>query len=274
VIAMWSTGIEQRALVEILLVAVVGGVVGTHVLLRRLSFLTMSVSHVGFPGVVIAVWIGVAPVLGAVAAALVVVSLIGLAGRRASNRLGVATDSSVIGVILAGSLALGALLQSAQTNPPRDLASILVGSVVAVTHADLVVTACLAAVVVGVAVVLRDPIVQSSFDPTAAAAAGYGPMMKVVVEAMTALTVVLCVPALGTILAPAMVIVPAMTARLWVDRVGATMLLAVVVGVACGAGGLGVSTQWDVAAGPAITLLAASVFAMSLAVAPFGALRA
>src|SRR5207248_1915986 len=66
----------QRALLEAVLVGALGGVVGVHVLLRRLPFFVVAMSHATFPGVVLASVVGVSLFLGGTAFGLVVVALV------------------------------------------------------------------------------------------------------------------------------------------------------------------------------------------------------
>jgi manganese/iron transport system permease protein len=81
-------------------------------------------------------------------------------------------------------------------------------------------------------------------------------------------TLVTSIPAVGTVLAVALIVAPAAAARLWTERLGATMAVAAALGIVSGVGGLAVSQHWRVAAGATIALVAAGVFAVSLLAAP------
>jgi manganese/iron transport system permease protein len=263
---LWSTGLMRRATVEVAIVGALGGVVGTHVLLRRLSFLTMSISHASFPGIVIAYWIGVAPLLGSIGMGWLFV--LGLALLGGDDRI---SGSSVIGIGLAGSLGLGAVLQSVQSQPSKNLAELLTGSVVSVTRSDVAMTAAVTAIVLLVLTGLHKELIFGAFDRTGARAAGYGRWLDIVVQLVVATAVVVTVPALGTILAPALLVIPAMSARLWQDQVIRTMALAAALGIAAGLIGLLWSTEFKVAAGPSIALTASAMFAVSWTLSPSGA---
>ena len=84
---------------------------------------------------------------------------------------------------------------------------------------------------------------------------------------LIAVTVVLvtAVPAVGTLLAVALLTVPALTARQWADRVGPAMVIGAAIGAAAGVIGLCLSVVWDIAAGGAIALTATALFALSAA---------
>jgi manganese/iron transport system permease protein len=240
------------------------GVVGVHVLLRRLPFFTMALGHATFPGVVLAALLGVNLFLGATLFGAVVVLVVALLGAR--ERV---DETSAIGVTLSGAFALGVLLLSAQAGFSRDLAAFLVGSIVTVQHGDLVTTAVAGAAVLGVLAVLHKELVFGAFDRGGLAALGYPVLaLDVTLLLLVEVTLVTSIPAVGTILAVALIVAPAAAARLWTERLGATMAVAAAIGVASGVVGLAISQHWRVAAGAAIVLVAATLFTVSLLVAP------
>lgn len=251
----------QRALVEAVLVGVVAGVVGVHVLLRRLPFFVVAMSHATFPGVVIASMLGCSLFLGGSAFGLVVVLAVVALGTSK-----VLDDSTVIGVVLAGSFALGVLLLSSRASSSKDLSAFLVGSVLTVTRADLLTTAAVGLVLLAVLAALHKELVLGAFDPQGAAAAGYRTtLLDLGLLAVVTVALVAAVPAVGTLLAVALLTVPALAARLWVDRVAPAMLLAAAIGAASGVAGLCLSAVFGVAAGGAIALSASGAFVLSAA---------
>jgi ABC-type Mn2+/Zn2+ transport system permease subunit len=117
--------------------------------------------------------------------------------------------------------------------------------------------------------VLHKELVLGAFDRGGLAALGYPVLaLDVALLLLVEATVVTAIPAVGTILAVALIVAPAATARLWTERVGPTMALAAAVGAASGMVGLAISLQWRVAAGATIVLVAAAAFAVSLLAAP------
>jgi manganese/iron transport system permease protein len=282
VFELLSDGYGRRALAEMSIVGVLCGAVGVHVVLRRLSFPTMALTHATFPGVVIAALLGVNIVLGAGLFGLLLVGVIAaVAGARvapsgASSRRGEAAAdaggrdvTSVTGVLLAGGFALGLVLMSAQKGFSRDLTAYLVGSILTVQTTDIAVSAVTAVVVLGVLAALRKELMLAAFDPDALAAAGY-PTRRLDLVMLVAIevTVVTSVPAVGTILAVALIVGPAATARLWCSSMGSTTAVAVGVAVVSGVAGIAASEAWRVAAGGATVLTVAAFFAASLLLAP------
>jgi manganese/iron transport system permease protein len=257
-------GYVRRALLEVVLVGMLCGAVGVQVILRRLSFLTTALTHATFPGVVVASLLGLGLVLGAGLFGVLVVAVVAvLTGPRGAER-GRET-SSVTAVVLSGGFALGMALLSTQDGFSRDLTAFLVGSILTVQPGDILVSAVTTVVVLGLLVALRKELLLGAFDPEALAAAGY-PARRLDLTLLLAIeaTVVTSLPAVGTIMAVALIAGPAATARLWCTRTGTMTALAIALGVASGVIGLTVSEQWNVAAGGAIVLTVAAFFVVSL----------
>lgn len=252
VAALLTEPLLRRALLETVLVGALCGVVGVHVVLRRLPFFVMTLSHATMPGLVVASLFGVSLVLGAAVASAAVIAVVVALG--ATGRV---EDTSGVGVVLTGSLAIGTLVLSAGDGTARDLTAFLVGSVITVRPADVVATAAVGVVVVVVLAAVHKELVLVAFDPSAADAAGYrrGPLDAVLLLTIAG-TLAVAVPAGGVILSVALLVTPASAARLWCDRVVPTMVLAATFGVVAGSAGLVVSAAWDIAAGAAIALAA------------------
>ncbi|WP_163548011.1 metal ABC transporter permease [Candidatus Frankia nodulisporulans] len=257
-------GYVRRALLEVVLLGVLCGAVGVQVVLRRLAFLTTALTHATFPGVVLASLLGIGLVLGAGLFGVLVVAVVAmLTGTRGAGR-GRET-SSVTAVVLAGGFALGLALMSTRDGFSRDLTAFLVGSVLTVSPSDIVATAVTTVCVLGLLAGLRKELLLGAFDPGALAAAGYPVRaLDLVLLLMIEATVVTSLPAVGTIMAVALIVGPAATARLWCSGAGTMTAVAMVIGVLSGVVGLAVSEQWNVAAGGAIVLTVAAFFTVSL----------
>jgi ABC-type Mn2+/Zn2+ transport system permease subunit len=252
---LYDSGLMQRALIEAALVGALCGAVGVHVLLRRLPFFAITVAHATFPGVVLAVILGASVLSGAIVFAVLLVVGIWITG--VEKRLAMST---VVGVALAGSFGLGAMLQSTQDGFTKDLAAILVGQIIAVQRADLVATAIIGLLVFATMIATHKELVLSAFDPIEAQAQGRSRTVDLLALLIVAGAVVTTVPAVGTILSVALLTIPAMTARLLTRRVETSIVTSSVVGALAGVIGLTISAQWRVAAGAAITLSAAGLF--------------
>lgn len=260
----------RRALLEAVLVGLLAGVVGVHVILRRLPFFVTAMSHATFPGVVLASILGFSVFLGGAAFGLVVVGAVVLLGaKRALD------DTAVIAVVLAGSFALGMLIMSTRASASKDLSALLVGSVLTVTRGDVLTTIVVGILVLAVLAALHKELLFGAFDRSGAAAVGYPTaVLDAVLLVAVTVTLVASIPAVGTLLAIALLTVPALTARLWTDRLGVMMALAAGFGAFSGFVGLCAAAVWSIAAGGAIALTTGALFIVSLGVSTIRSPRA
>ncbi len=265
----WHSPLFRRAMLEAVLVGVLAGLVGVHVSLRRLPFFVTAMSHATFPGVVIASVLGVSLFVGGTVFGFVVVALVLAFGTQR-----VIDDTAVIAVVLAGSFALGVLILSTRASSSKDLSAFLVGSVLTVTAADVVTTVSVGVVVLAVLGLMHKELILGAFDRTQAQSLGYPTrLLDGVVLAVVTVTLVTAIPAVGTLLAIALLTVPALTARLWTTRLSTTMLVAACIGGASGALGLCAAAIWSIAAGGAIAMSAGAFFVVSLTAVSLAGLR-
>lgn len=255
----WWDDALHRAIAEVVLAGALAAVIGVQVVVRKLSFFTMALTHATFPGVVAASLIGVNIFVGGLIAGAVVALGVVALGRRPGQNSAAAT-----GVMLSAGFALGAALVATQDGFSRDLSEFLVGSILTVGAQDLVVAAVLLVVVSALLVVCARPLLYSGFDPKGMRGAGaWDLVLLLAIEAV----VVTVVPAVGTILAVALIVAPAAAARPWSDRLPVLTGLAVVFAIAGGLGGLAVSYHWNVAAGASIALSLTVLLLVSTATA-------
>lgn len=253
-----------RALVAAALVGTVCAVVGTFVVLRGIAFIGDAVAHAAFPGVVIAVMLRIPFHLGAAVAAIGTALAIGYVTRRARIRA-----DTVIGVLFAGTFALGIFLFSTIRGYVSDPWTFLFGYLLSTTATDLLALVLLGAVVLGTVAVLWKELLYATFDPLGAGASGLRVgLLEYLFLALVALTIVISLQAVGIILVVAMLVTPAATAQLLTVRFGALMGLAVVIGVASSVSGLYLSFWLDVASGATIVLVQTGVFLLVLALSP------
>lgn len=259
-----SDGAFVRALIDVSVVAVVAGIVGTFIVLRGTGFLGDALAHAIFPGVVIAFLMEASLLAGALVAGLVTAALMGLLTANTRVR-----SDSAIGVVFTAAFALGVIFITHETIAGEELEHILFGDPLNATWADVVLTATIGAAVTATVLLLRRLFVVASFDPTGARAMGLPVVaLDVLLLGLTALTVVIAFKAVGNILVIALLITPAATARLLSDRLLPTMLLASAIGVASGIAGTYIGWHADVSVGGVIVLICTGAFFAVWLVAP------
>jgi ABC-type Zn uptake system ZnuABC Zn-binding protein ZnuA/ABC-type Mn2+/Zn2+ transport system permease subunit len=248
----------QRGLVEILLLSVGAGLLGTWIVLRGLAFYSHAVATAAFPGLVLADGLAFSAPLGAFAAAVVFAVGVGALGR--GRRTGY---DSLTALALVGSLALGVILASDVFHSGSNVETLLFGSLLLIGHGDLVLAGGMSALVLLGGTVLGRRWLAIGFDEEFARAARVRPGVgDAALLGLIALGIVAALAAVGALLVTALVVVPAATARLLTRRLGVWQVAAVVLTAAEGVGGLWISVQANVPPGAAIAVLGGGVFAL------------
>jgi manganese/iron transport system permease protein len=257
-------GFMQRGLLAAILVGIVCAVMGAFVVLRGLAFIGDAVSHAAFPGLVIAYMLGIPLYIGGGIAAVGTALAIGAVARRGALRF-----DTAVGVLFAGTFAFGILLFSTIQNYVADLFSYLLGNVLGITFADIVQIAILGAIVLLVVAVLRKELLYASFDPSGAAASGLPvTMLDYLLLGLVGVTIVVSIQAVGIIMVVAMLVTPAATGQLLVDKFWDLVKIAIAVAVLAAVSGLYVSFYLNVASGASIVLVETLLFGLALVFSP------
>jgi ABC-type Zn uptake system ZnuABC Zn-binding protein ZnuA/ABC-type Mn2+/Zn2+ transport system permease subunit len=249
----------QRGLLEVLLLALGAGLLGTWIVLRGLAFTSHAVGTAVFPGLVLADGLGFSPLLGAFGAAAAFALALWLLARDGRGDYG-----SLTALVLVGSLALGVILASDVFHSGANVETLLFGSLLVIGTRELVLAGAMSAFVLAATVLLGRRWLATGFDPVSAPALGLrSPLPEGILVAVVALGAIACVSALGALLVTALLVVPAATTRLWLDRLLPWQLATVGLVLVEGVAGLWISVEANVPPGAAIAVLAGAVFAVA-----------
>ncbi len=252
----------QRALAMLVLLSLPAGALGLLTVLRGNVFTAHALGNGAFPGTVAAVALGVDAFAGALAAALAMGVLIAILQRRTGVDPAVATALALV-----GALALGSWLVSQLVEVNRSVDTVLFGSLLGITDADLWRAAVVTIVALAAVAALWRGWLIAAFDRTNASALGVRPvLLDLLFLLVLALTVVTLVDAVGALLVSSFLVVPAATARLVVGRMIPLMLCSSALALGLSVVGLLVSYWFDAPPGATIAALAAAVFALAAAV--------
>ncbi|HWI73664.1 MAG TPA: metal ABC transporter permease [Baekduia sp.] len=249
----------QRAVVEIVLLAVGSGILGTWIVLRGLSFYAHAVGTAAFPGLVLADGLGFSPLLGALATAgIVAVGVTAIANR------GQAEYDSATALVLVGALAAGVILASDVFHSQGSVERLLFGSLLLIDSTDQAVAAVVGVAVLLVGAVLGRRWLASGFDRDSARALGArSPLPDLLLLALVAASAVAALDAIGALLATALLVVPAATTRLLVDRLRTWQLSTIALTIAEGVFGLWLSVEVNAPPGATIAVVGGVVFALA-----------
>ena len=261
----------RRALVATLALSLSAAPLGVFLTLRRMSLLGDALSHAVLPGVAIGFMVSglslTAMALGGVVAGLLVAGIAGAVSRFTTLK----EDASLAAIYLVA-LALGVTLIAGH-GTQLDLLHILFGSALGVDSSGLLLVAGVATFSVLALALMYRGLVLETFDPVFMAARRSGMPPWVWQQGFLMLVVLNLVAGfqtLGTLMAVGLMMLPAVSARLWHDTLPAQLLNASAQAALAGVAGLLLSYHFDTPSGPTIIGSAGALYAASLLLAPGG----
>jgi ABC-type Mn2+/Zn2+ transport system permease subunit len=254
----------QRSLLAAALVGGLCSFIGVFVVLRGLAFVGAGTSHAAFAGVALGYLIGWSPLGLAVVFGLATVWITGWVEEKGRMKLDVS-----IGILYTTTMALAILFIGLMKTYNAEVYGYLFGTVLSVSSDELKVIGGLSLLVFGLIVLFSKELYFIAFDQDMAAASGV-PARRIFFLLLTlvALTVVVSLKTVGAILVFAMILIPASTAYQLTHSLTTMTWYSVITGVTTSVAGVLISASWDVPSGPAIVLLATSVFFLSVLLSP------
>jgi len=249
-----------RGLVAATVVGGLCGMVGTFVVMRRMSYIGHGLSHSVFGGAVVSYVMSWNFYLGAGLWGFLSALLINWTARR--RQIGA---DAAIGIVTTASFAIGVAIISKARRFTRNFDAALFGNVLGVQPEDVFVVIGVAALVALVIFLSYKQLLFMTFDGEVAPLYGVPDRwMDTLLSLILAATVIASMQILGVTMIAAIIVVPAVTARLLTDSFAHMLLLATVIGTLCGLVGMLLSYYFDVASGATVVLTAASVFLLTL----------
>lgn len=256
---MLSYGFMQRALAAGLMIGIIAPIIGVFIVLRRLSLIADTLSHVALAGVAAGLLFKTYPVAGALVASLV--GAVGIERLRGSGRL---FGEAALAVFLSGGFAVAVVLISLARGFNTDLFSYLFGAITVVQPVDLWVIFALGLVVLTAVGILHKELFAITFDEEAARVQGVPvETLNMLLTTLVALTVVLAMRIVGILLTSALLVIPTITALRVARNFRHTMWIAVFCSLFAVVAGMTVSFYLDIAAGGAIVLMALLLFGIA-----------
>ncbi len=248
----------QRAVVEVLLLAVTAGVLGCWIVLRGLAFTAHGAAAATFPGLVLADGLGFAATLGGFGAALLFALVVGRLAARGRSGHDVATA-----LVLVGALALGIVLASDVFHSAARVETLLFGSLLAIGPGDVRLAGAVALAALLANWLLGPRWLLVGFDRASARPLGIAAALAdVALLVLVALAAVAMLSAVGALLATALLVVPAASARLLTRRVASWQLATVALAAVEGVAGLWLAVECNAPPGATIAVLSGGAFAL------------
>jgi zinc/manganese transport system permease protein len=253
----------RRALAAVVALSLGGAPIGVFLMLRRMSLVGDAMAHAILPGAAVGFLLSglnlFAMTAGGLVAGFAVALLAGVVARTTDLK----EDASLATFYLA-SLALGVTIVSVKgTN--IDLLHVLFGNILAMDDQTLLVVAFNATLTLIVLAVIYRPLVIESVDPLfLRTVSRAGALAHLVFLALVVVNLVNGFQALGTLLAVGLMILPAGIARFWSRELSGMISIAVASAILSGYAGLVLSFQTRIPSGPAIILVAAALYVVSI----------
>lgn len=232
------------------------GLIGVFVVLRSMSYIGHGLSHAVFGGAALAAVLNINYFIGAGVWGLISGLMIG----RVSRKRIIGADAA-IGVITTASFAVGLALQARFGQAKRSIDAVLFGNVLGVFTGDIIAVAAVGVVSAIVVVALYRRLLFTTFDPEVAGVSGVNvPAMEAVLMVLLSATILVTVRVIGVLLISALLVLPAVTARLLTNSFGRMLWLSPVLGAVFGAVGMYASWFADVPSGAVIIIAGTLVF--------------
>lgn len=250
-----------------LMASVVSGIVGSYVVVKRIVFISGSISHSVLSGIGLCLWLERAkgiewmnPMYGALAAALISALIMGWIRLHYRER-----EDSVIAALWTIGMAVGVLFISQTPGFNVELTNFLVGNILWVTPIDLYTLAGLDLIVVLLVLCLHKRFLAICFDEEQAQLQGVSVnTLYLLMLALIAISIVLLIQVVGIILVMTMLTIPAAIANLFTAKLSRMMLIAIVLNGCFCFMGTAAAFHLDWPAGATIALSAGIIYVLSL----------
>jgi zinc transport system permease protein len=259
-----SYGFMQRALLAGTMIGIIAPIIGVFLVLRRLSLIADTLSHVALAGVAGGLLLRTYPLAGALVAGLL--GAVGIERLRVSGRL---FGEAALALFLSGGFAVAVVLISLARGFNVDLFSYLFGAITAVQPQDLWVILALGLAVLAAVGFLYKELFAITFDEEGARVQGIPvTALNLLLTMLVAVTVVVAMRIVGILLTSALLVIPAITAFRLARNFRSTLWIAVGCSLVSVVAGMTISFYLDIAAGGAIVLAALAIFGVASVLRP------
>ena len=258
---MLSYPFMVRALFGGMLVSMCASLLGVSLVLKRYSMIGDGLSHVSFGALSIALAMGWSPLK--VSIPVVVLAAFFLLRITENSRI---KSDAAIAMISASSLAIGIIVTSLTTGMTTDVSSYMFGSILAMTKEDVMLSAVLCIIVLGLFVLCYNQVFAVTFDENFAKATGVNvSAYNMLISVLTAVTIVLGMRMMGAMLISSLVIFPCLTSMRVFKSFTSVVVSSGILSLVCFLLGMMASYQFSMPAGASVVvvnLIAFGLFSM------------
>jgi zinc transport system permease protein len=261
--ALYTNPLLLSAVIAGLAASIVSGIIGSYVVVKRIVFISGSISHSVLSGIGFCLWLertkGIAwasPLVGALVAAVISAFIIGWIHLHYRQR-----EDSVIAALWTVGMAVGILFISQTPGFNVELTNFLIGNILWVTPTDLYILFGLDLIILLTVLCMHKRFLAICFDEEQAQLQGiHVNSLYLLLLILTAVSIVLLIQVVGVILVMTMLTIPAAIANLFTKQLSTMMIIAVFISCAFCLSGMAASFHLDWPAGATIALIAGFVY--------------
>ena len=245
----------QNALISGILISIAAGIIGSLVVVNKITFLTGGIAHSSYGGIGLAIYLGIPVLFGATIFAVITAILIAIITLKNRNRI-----DAIIGMMWASGMAIGIIFVDLTPGYNVDLMSYLFGSIIAVSDEDIKYMFFMDIFIIGVIVYFYKEILAVSYDSEFATLRGINvKFFYTLILILAALCVVAAIKAVGLMLVIALLTIPTYLAESFASRLSTMMIISSILATIFTILGLIISYLYDISSGASIIMVAVVV---------------
>ncbi len=253
---MFSYSFITRGILVGGLVALCASVLGVVLVLKKYSMIGDGLSHVGFGAMAVGLAFNMAPLKAAIPVVVAAAFLL----LRMSENSRIKGDSA-IALVSSSSVAIGVIVNALSNGTNIDLNSYMFGSILAISEDDMIICIGLGLAVLILFMFFYNSIFAVTFDETFARATGVKvSVYKTMLSVLTAITIVIGMRIMGTLLISSLIIFPALSSMRVCKKFRSVMVMSVIISICCFFVGMTASYMLEIPAGASIVVSNLAVF--------------
>lgn len=242
----------QNAILAGVLISIAAGIIGSLVVVNKITFLTGGIAHSAYGGIGIAIYLGLPVLLGATVFAVITAVIIAMLTLNKKHRI-----DSLIGLMWAFGMAIGIIFVDLTPGYNVDLMSYLFGSIIAVSENDIMYLSLLDIFIIAIVLVFYKEILAVSYDAEFAKLRGINTkFFYTLILVLSALCVVAAIKAVGLILVIALLTIPTYLAEAFSNKLSTMMIISSFLATIFTLIGLAISYFYDISSGASIIVTA------------------
>ncbi|OGH99663.1 MAG: hypothetical protein A2X42_05245 [Candidatus Margulisbacteria bacterium GWF2_38_17] len=246
----------QNALIAGIILSFLTGIISIFIILRKLAFIGVGISHAAFGGVALGIYLGINPTLSGIVFSIFVALAIGYVSKRGRIK-----EDTSIGIFFTSAMALGVILIGISRQYNVDVFGYLFGNILAISRSDIYIIAILGIIVTAILITLSKELLFISFDEEVAKVDGIPVnFLNYLFLVILAITVVIGTKIIGLTLISALLIIPGATAIFLSAKFFKMVTIAITSSIISTICGLMISYYLNVASGATIVLTATAIF--------------